>query len=204
MNIWVPIDESTFQQYTWYAGQTTWALVQPWRGFNTRAGVGCYSWGPSTTTYAMLVNNFNDVELHWKDTNTSAPSPATHPINSWVNATGGTIDDVYPTTSLGYTTYFYAQMADRSIKGFDYEFFAENSTYVPEKAFSITDGAGSVLGLGGTHLSVTSAEEKNPDGSTKWGNLYVFFQTEGSDISVFTRLIGGGEWTKGVLSIPDD
>ncbi|KAF2133634.1 hypothetical protein P153DRAFT_282218 [Dothidotthia symphoricarpi CBS 119687] len=203
MNIWVPIDDSTFEQYSWYAGKEDWVLIQRWRGFNTHAGVGCYSWGPTSTTYAMLVNQANDVEIHWKDTSNVTKASTDHPINAWVNATGGVIDDVYPTTSLGYTTYFYTQMADRSIKGYDVQYNAENTTSPTDKSFYVTDGAGPVKGLGGTHLTVTAASDTNTDGSTKWSSLYVFYQTEGTDISVFTRGISGGEWTKGELAVPD-
>jgi hypothetical protein len=45
MNIWFASDDSTFQQYAWYNGQDKWQFIQPWRGFNGHAGVGCYSWG---------------------------------------------------------------------------------------------------------------------------------------------------------------
>jgi hypothetical protein len=119
MNIWYAIDETTFQQYAWYNGQKDWEPIQKWSGFNAHAGVGCYSWGPDTTTYAMMANRANDVEFWWKDTNNKSTSTESHPINSWKNATNGAIRDVHPITSLGFTTYFYAQMADRSIKGYN-------------------------------------------------------------------------------------
>ncbi|CAI9636034.1 hypothetical protein GT037_001068 [Alternaria burnsii] len=204
MNIWFATDDSTFLQYAWYSGQDdTWAKIEPWSGFNGHAGVGCYSWGAGTTSYAMLNNKDNDVEFWWKDTNQSAPSTPTHPINSWQNASMGAIKDVYPITSLGYTTYFYAQMADRSIKGFNITYNAENTTYIEDETFTVTDISNSVVGLGGTHLTVTAFAEKRGE-ETLWDSLYVFFQTAGDDITAFTRGLNGGEWTKGSLSIPDE
>ncbi|OAK97926.1 hypothetical protein IQ06DRAFT_296188 [Phaeosphaeriaceae sp. SRC1lsM3a] len=202
MNIWYAVDENTFQQYAWYNGQDVWVPIQTWRGFNTHAGVGCYSWGEGTTTYAMMANRNNDVEFYWKDTNTSTPSAENHPINSWQNATKGLIPGVYPSTSLGFTTYFYAQMADRSFKGYNITYQGENTTYSQDEAFVLSDGGGPARGLGGTHLSVTSYREQQGN-RTIWDSLYVFYQTAGDDITAFTRPIQGGEWTKGQLTIPD-
>jgi hypothetical protein len=202
MNIWYAVDDSTFEQYTWYNGQDTWAFVQKWQGFNGHAGVGCYSWGEGTTTYAMLANKNGDVEFWWKDTNTTIASSETHPINSWQNSTKSAIRGVNPITSLGFTTYFYAQMADRSIKGYNITYQAENTTFLKDETFTITDPAGPALGLAGTHLTVTAYAEKAGN-RTLWDSLYVFYQTKGDDITAFTRSLNGGEWTRGTLNIPD-
>ncbi|CAE7214206.1 hypothetical protein PTNB85_06952 [Pyrenophora teres f. teres] len=206
MNIWFPIDAHTFQQYAWYSGQEndTWVPIQQWKGFNAHAGVGCYSWGQGSTTYAMFSNEAKTVEVWWKDTNASAESTDTHPINSWQNATKAAIPNVYPITSLGYTTYFYAQMADRTIRGYNISFASENTQLAGEdSSFAITDPAGPVQALGGTHLTLTAFAEKDGE-RTLWDSLYVFFQTEGDDITAFTRGLNGGEWTRGKLGIPDD
>lgn len=207
INIWFPSDATTFQQYTWYAGQKTWEKLNPWKGMNTHAGVGCYSWGTGTTTYAMMVNQDNVTEIWWKDTNTNLTSKADHPINSWVNASDAAIPNVYPATSLGYTNNFYMQMADKTIKGFNISYEAEKSSIVEDDTFQITDPAGAVYALGGSHLTCTSyAETKTENNKTTnvWDSLYVFVQTEGDDITAFTRPISGGQWTKGSLTIPDE
>jgi hypothetical protein len=205
MNIWYAVDDSTFQQYAWYSGQDqdVWVPIRRWQGFNGHAGVGCYSWGTGTTQYAMMNNKQNDVEFWWKDTNKTLASTDAHPINSWQNASMGTIQNVWPTTSLGYTTYFYAQMADKSIKGYNVTYQAENTTFLEDQTFSVTDPGGSVEALGGSHLTVTSYTLYKGE-EVVWDSLYVFFQTEGDDITAFTRGLNGGEWTKGSLPIPDD
>ncbi|PZD40640.1 hypothetical protein A1F97_04973 [Pyrenophora tritici-repentis] len=206
MNIWFPVDETSFEQYAWYSGQEndSWVHIQRWNGFNAHAGVGCYSWGQGNTTYAMFSNKAKTVEMWWKDTNITAESTDTHPINSWQNATKAAIQNVHPITSLGYTTYFYAQMADRTIRGYNVTFAAENTESIgDESSFAITDPAGPVQALGGTHLTVTAFAEKE-GGRTLWDSLYVFFQSEGDDITAFTRGLNGGEWTRGTLGIPDD
>jgi len=204
MNIWIPIDDSTFQQYAWFNTQPDiWGEVELWQGKNVHAGVGCYSWGPGTTSYTMMSNKANDTEFWWKDT-ANTTSTADHPVQSWENATQSLIEDTYPSTSLGYTTYFYAQMADRSIKGFNISYNSENTTIVSEDTFVVSNPAQAVKGLGGTHLTVTAYEEKEGD-ETLWGSLYVFYQTEGSDITAFTRPIKGqGEWSSAPLAIPDE
>jgi hypothetical protein len=85
MHLWFPTDETTFQQYGFFEGQEEWTFQKTWAGFNGHAGVGCYSWGPGSVSYAMMVNLHNSIEIWWKDTNSSLPSVDNHPINSWTN-----------------------------------------------------------------------------------------------------------------------
>jgi hypothetical protein len=199
MHLWYPSDETTFRQYGWYEGQEQWADQHTWPGMNAHAGVGCYSWGPGSTTYAMMVNEHNTAEIWWKDTNSNTSSTDAHPINTWVNATGYAIPNVHPSTSLGYTEYWYAQMPDGTIMGHNIDWDAENTTAIEENMFSVGGSRGPVPGVKGTHMSVTAVEDQS--GGT---SLYVFYQTRGDDLSVFTRDIKGGQWTQGELPIPDD
>ncbi|PSN65440.1 hypothetical protein BS50DRAFT_497710 [Corynespora cassiicola Philippines] len=199
MHLWYPTDETTFRQYGWYEGQNQWVDQHTWTGMNAHAGVGCYSWQPGTTTYAMMVNTQNTAEIWWKDTDTNVTSTAEHPINTWENATRYAINDVYPGTSLGFTEYLYAQMNDGSVRGYDISWDAENTTAVAENGFAVGGARGTIPGLKGTHMSVTSVPDQS--GGT---SLYVFYQTRGDDLSVFTRDIKGGQWTQGELPIPDD
>ncbi|KAF1933027.1 uncharacterized protein M421DRAFT_53755 [Didymella exigua CBS 183.55] len=206
MNIWYASDDSTFKQYAWYAGSPDWKHIQRWQGFNTQAGVGCYSWGAGTTQYAMMVNKNDDVEVYWKDTDTNLTTKVQdedHPYNVFVNASGATIPDVWPSTSLGYTTYFYAQSADRSIRGYDINYNAENTSYPGHENFTVQTPAQPLYALGGTHLTVSAVAEKDNDGDVLYDSLYVFFQTEGDDITAATRRLYGGEWTIAPLKIPD-
>ncbi|KAJ4342301.1 hypothetical protein N0V87_001287 [Didymella glomerata] len=206
MNIWYALDNSTFHQYAWYAGSPDWKFIQRWQGFNTQAGVGCYSWGAGTTQYAMMVSKNDDVEMYWKDTDTNSSTivqDEDHPYNVFVNASGATIPDIWPSTSLGYTTYFYAQSADRSIRGYDINYDAENTSYPGHENFTVQTPAEPLYALGGTHLTVSAVSEKNNDGDVLYDSLYVFFQTDGNDITAATRRVYGGEWTIAPLKIPD-
>lgn len=85
MHIWYASDETTFEQYGWRDGQDIWEHQGNWTDKNGHAGIGCYTWGPGTVTYTMMVNLENTVEIWWKDTNTSMKSTGKHPINEWTN-----------------------------------------------------------------------------------------------------------------------
>lgn len=85
MHMWYASDNQTFQQLGWRAGDLNWTFQGSWPNKNGHAGVGCYSWGPGTTTYVMMVNLQNTVEFWWKDTNTNTTNTTAHPINQWVN-----------------------------------------------------------------------------------------------------------------------
>ena len=100
----------------------------------------------------MMVNTKNEVEILWRDT--FAHTNATHPLNAWITATQSGIGNVYPTTSLGYTTFFYAQMADKSISGYNIFFAAENTTILESGTFSVTNADDEVKPLGGSRFTV--------------------------------------------------
>lgn len=205
MDIWYALDNSTFQQYAWYAGSPDWKEIKKWPGYNTQAGVGCYSWGAGTTQYAMMVNKDDDVEFWWKDTDTNTSTivqDPDHPYNAWVNSSVA-IPDVWPSSSLGYTTFFCAQSADRTIRGYDIQYNAENTSYPLPDNFTIQTTAAPVYALGGTHLTLTAVYAKHESGFVLSDSLYVFFQTNGSDITAASRRIYGGEWTVAPLIIPD-
>lgn len=85
MHIWYASDHQTFQQLGWRHGDVNWTFQGSWVNKNGHAGVGCYSWGPGTVTYVMMVNLDNAVEIWWKDTNNSLTSTTGHPINAWTN-----------------------------------------------------------------------------------------------------------------------
>lgn len=99
--------------------------------------------------------------IWWKDTDTNLTSTEQHPINAWKNSTRGAIRGVHPSTSLGYTTYLYAQMADRAMQGFNISYEAENTHTFEDGMFTVTDPAGPAKGLAGTHLTMTAYEEKD-------------------------------------------
>lgn len=197
MHLWYPTDRLTFKQYGWYEGQEQWLEEDTW-GMSAHAGVGCYSWLPGTTTYAMMVDSSNTVEIWWKDTNGTRKGTKEHPVNDWTNASLYAIPDVYPSTSLGFTEYLYTQMLDGTIVGHDVKWDAENTTGVDANLFTVGSARGAIPGLKGTHMSVTAVEDQS--GGT---SLYVFYQTRGDDLSVFTRDLEGGQWTQGELPIPD-
>jgi len=189
MNLWYPSDENTFQQYGIYEGLPEWTFEKKWAGFNTHAGVGCYSWLPGSTEYAMFVDTHNAVEIWWKDIDQNLTSTEAHPINAWVNATNASIPNVYPSTSLGFTTFFYAMLDDSTIHGYNISWSAEKTLIWND--ITVTNGAGPVKFLNGTHMTVSAVDT----------SLLVFAQTEGDDITLYTRGITGGLWTSVTLNV---
>jgi len=203
ITLWVAIDESTFEQWVWFneRPESWFPVIDKWQGKNVHAGVGCYSWDTSNTTYTMMVSKDNYAEFYWKDTTSSYTPTREHPIGQWRNATGVTIPQVYPSTSLGWLTYFYVQMADRSIRGYNITFAAENTTIVDEDTFFVSGPSGPIKGIGGTHLLTFTLRNSSED---RYEGLFVLYQTEGDDITVFTRSLAGGEFSNSKLPIPDN
>ncbi|KAK3702202.1 hypothetical protein LTR37_015034 [Vermiconidia calcicola] len=161
---------------------------------NGHAGVGCYSWAEdSTITYVMMVNAANSVEFHWRDTNTNKTATEEHPINEWVKASAE-ISNFNPATSLAYTNYFYAQLDDYTINGYNMSWGANKTTILPEGHFVVGDE----LGMSGTHLSVTAMPDQGGGNS-----LLVFYQVDGNDITDYTRDLLAGQWTSTNIEIPD-
>lgn len=202
INLWYPFDDSKFELYGWYNGATEWKLSEhqaPWQSKNTHAGVGCYSWGKTyQTTYAMMVNKYNTVEVWWRDTNKTSNATDTHPVNSWMNASGAAIPGVYPSTSLGYTDFLITQMADGSVMGHNITWAAENSSISGAQNFTIRDQQSIRKGLNGTHLTNTAVPTPS-----EGRDLNIFYQTNGSDIVVFSRDIYKGVFVPTPLVIPD-
>ncbi|KAI6859960.1 hypothetical protein KC338_g7156 [Hortaea werneckii] len=197
MHLWYAVTSSSFEQWGWRDGEQEWRKQALWDRYNGHAGIGCYSWGPGTTTYVMLVTLQNTVEFWWKDTNTNLTGNDTHPINKWTNATQIAINDVHPASSLGYTNYFYAQSAsDNMIRGYNISWAAENTTILEGEGNQFT--VQGEPGLPGTHLSVTAIP--NYSGGNE---LLVFYQTNGTDISEYTRDFYGGQWARVDIEIPE-
>lgn len=189
MHLWYGREPTVLEEVTWTYNTTSWYRQDNFTA-NAHAGIGCYSWGPGSVSYVMLVNFDNAVQVYWKDLNSSVADTPTHPVNKWVNTTW-TIPNVRSDTSLGYTNYFYAQNADQSIGGHNISFAAEN-TKLTGDSFNIPQ-----KGLPGTHFSVTAF----PNGSGG-DNLLVFDQRNGSDITESTRDLNSGQWTYAELPVP--
>ena len=111
------------------------------------------------------------------------------------------INNLHPSSSLGYTNYLYVQKNDYTIHGYNISWAAENTAFSQRKDGSVDtfviDTQGST-GIPGTHLSVTTLQPKS-GGS----NLLAFYQTVGNDISYYSRDFLGGVWTGNGVPIPD-
>ncbi|KAF7513005.1 hypothetical protein GJ744_011271 [Endocarpon pusillum] len=198
MRLWYATSNTTFDQLGWLYGEDDWVYQNTWHDKNGQAGVGCYSWGNGSDTYVFMVNLDNTLEIWWMDTNTSLAETSSHPINKWTN-TSISIPNLHPSASLGYTDYLYAQSADYTIHGYRISWHSENTSFVPGDNFTILSAGNGALGIPGTHLSVTSL-----NGTSGGRYLYAFYQTEGNDISIFSRDVLAGLWAEDHVPIEND
>ena len=86
IHLWYATNSTSFDAIGWTYGDTTWTKQQTFNGYNGHAGVGCYSWGPGSETYVFFVNLKNEVNILWKELNTTLVGNATHPIDTWTNS----------------------------------------------------------------------------------------------------------------------
>ncbi|KAL2038406.1 hypothetical protein N7G274_008745 [Stereocaulon virgatum] len=191
IHLWYATNSTSFDSVGWTYGDTAWTQQQTFNGYNGHGGVGCYSWGPGSDTYVFFVNPQNEVNILWKDLNTTIPGNSSHPINVWTKTKIAI--PVFQNTSMGYTNYLYAQNSDLSISGYNISWAAENTSIPTSQTFTI-NGA---KGLPGTHLSVTALPN-----SSGGNSLLAFYQVNGTDITEFVRDLDVGQWTSTSVPIP--
>lgn len=104
------------------------------------------------------------------------------------------IKNANPSSSLGYTNYFYAQLEDNMIHGYNMTWAAENTTIQAGSEFVVGD----TEGISGTHLSVSAIP--NQGGGN---NIIVFYQVEGNDVTEYTRDLDAGQWSSVNIPIPN-
>ena len=92
MHLWYGAGPTILNQVVWVYGEEEWTEEKPFDGFSGHAGIGCFSWGDDSITYVMLVNPQAELEVWWKDLNTSSKSFNNHPINTWQNSTCSEIE----------------------------------------------------------------------------------------------------------------
>lgn len=83
LHLWYGSASKKIDELTFVYGSDQWVTGAPILGYNGHAGIGCYSWGGGSVTYLMLVNQQSQVEILWKELNTTLTSTTTHPVNTW-------------------------------------------------------------------------------------------------------------------------
>ena len=86
IHLWYGKDSTTFGSAAWAADTNTWTQEEDFDDYNSHAGVACYTWGPGSNIYVMFVNLQNEVEILWKDLNTTLKNTTTHPIDVWTKS----------------------------------------------------------------------------------------------------------------------
>lgn len=223
MNLWVAVDNVTFQQYLYVDSEGQWTERMSWNNYNGHSGLGCYTWAKGNTSYVMLENLDNSIEVWWMDTTPDIPSLPNHPINVWQNgmplhrednrtllisgftATNAMISNIYTSSSIGYTNYLFAQSEDYVFRGYNISFQAENSTLA--SSLQTSSGAADLpnqqpLGVPGSHMLNTAVPN-----SYGGNSVLLWYQAEGDDITMASGdLIPGpsiSTWNFTRLPIPD-
>lgn len=86
IHLWYARNATSFESVGWTHRDTAWAPQEIFDGYNGHAGVGCYSWGPGSNVYVMFVNLQDEINILWKDLNTTKDGNETHPINTWTKS----------------------------------------------------------------------------------------------------------------------
>ena len=86
IHLWYAKDSTTFGSVAWAVNTTMWTPEEDFNDYNGHAGVGCYTWGPGSNTYVIFVNLQNEVNILWKDLNTTLTNSTTHPIDVWTKS----------------------------------------------------------------------------------------------------------------------
>lgn len=86
IHLWYANGPTSFQSVGWTYGDTAWQSQQTFDGYNGHAGVGCYSWGPGSATYVFFMDLDDELNILWKDLNTTLKNTTRHPINQWTKS----------------------------------------------------------------------------------------------------------------------
>lgn len=194
IRIWFASNATAFQQYGWRDGDDEWDYQQSWDGKNGHAGIGCYSWAPGSTTYIMMLNQTNGLEIWWKDTNGNLTSTEKHPINKWTDVPVQLPWPVDPRTSLSYTQVLYAQSPlTHQFHTYNINFDAEATALRPNGTSNVSlppPLKGQLPGIPGSRLA--SSEITDHEGKQE---ILVFYQMVGDDIVGFMRDIDSNNWS---------
>lgn len=85
IRLFVATSETTFEQISWQPGMPSWVSEQQWNGFNGRAQPTCNGWSTGTVTYAMFVDEDDQVAFYWRDHGEAGRAhDSNHPLNTWM------------------------------------------------------------------------------------------------------------------------
>ncbi|KAK5948904.1 hypothetical protein OHC33_009990 [Knufia fluminis] len=202
MNIWYAAEDTTFEQYEWTTGQSQWSHTRTWPNMNTHAGIGCQSWLTNTTSYVFMINSNNTLNIWWKDIDTNKTSTPSHPIDAYTLAPLIAINDVHPSTSIGYTDFMIYQSRDATINGVNILWAAEDTDFAPanDTTSSAVESSSNDYdswalqpqdrALGGTHMAITGS---TPVSGGRQELL--FYQMGGDDLRLGKRDSAGGDFS---------
>lgn len=83
IRLWIATSETTFEQISWQPGMPSWIVERQWTGLNGHAQPACNGWSSGSVTYAMFVDQDDQVAFYWNDHGSDGRNNPVHPMNTW-------------------------------------------------------------------------------------------------------------------------
>ena len=202
IRLYIGQQDGLVHEYMWDQDSNKWSTGYIFPNSNANAGAACW---PGGLSYLYMQNTQKELQMLWKDYNTSATNSTTHPLGVWNQGTNqlypqeapddhiGTVQltapslgpiasylDIRPDSSIAMSRYVYFQDSKSRIFGICPNAAAEASTW---------DGPPFQVGLGtaipGTRIACQMFVME----------IYVYFQTNASNVVENVRPLWGGAWS---------
>ena len=194
------------QEYAYTHANNSWAVGFTFPDTNGYAGISG-TWFPYQLTMAtlMMMNTNDELELWWKDTNSSATGNATHPVGEWVRGT----------LVSKHWTYESLNQVSVLIGNYTTGGFTSNTSVCNSGFLYYQDETGDILGITlsgtaeaqrwGTTFIVDGAKALPRTSITcQLGCIpgdHVYFQTNGSNIVAGDRADSDSSWNITVVPL---
>ncbi|KAI9705860.1 MAG: hypothetical protein M1836_005266 [Candelina mexicana] len=181
------VNRTAVQELSWAYGDDQWGVGQTLTGTRGDSGLICAGVN-SGTSYLYLQNSDDELELWWKDFNTTGPQTPGHPSGIW-NKGPTASTAIRPHSPISYSNYVYFQDQKNAIIGLQPVPKAESSTW--GSSFKVDTATPE------TQIASTTFFPNNQHGS----ELHVFFQTNGSDITEYIRPRDEGQFSSNAVPV---
>ncbi|MCJ1303324.1 hypothetical protein MMC08_006132 [Hypocenomyce scalaris] len=178
-------DDGLIHEFTWDSASNVRGIGYTFPNSNGNAGAKCWPGSSDPVSYLYMQNAKYELELWWKDYNTTQTNSSTHPLGVWNQGPVAAGINIQPNSSLAMSFYAYFQDSNNQIIGILPNTSSENSSW----------GASFIVG-DETTLPGTSIECQTFSPSTDSPSvIYVFFQTNGTDLMEYVRPQFWGAWS---------
>ncbi|KAF2671173.1 hypothetical protein BT63DRAFT_423401 [Microthyrium microscopicum] len=189
-------DNYTIQEVDWVASTGNWNKTGSISA-NGHIGIGSYTWDSThSLIYLMVGNHNNELNILWKDMNSSVTATPTHPVKTWTNSSV-VIPGLYSSSSVAWNNILMQQMSNGSVIGSNVTLDAENTRLIPGSSFELPTKPllGSQIWIWEFNAAIKPQE------------LTVIDQINGSDLTATTMIFGSqsgiGNLSGTAIDIPE-